>query len=438
MELLQQEVNIPNEWQQLFLVENDRFTYYYIDFVEANNTDHALLDQDRENIWHALELARRKNNVPQFVRGAVAVSNYMNARNHIQQGEHYLRQAVQAAETANDTSLLALALKELGVWKVRRGAFDVAESLLHQSLDLIDQTQPDATLQGVYQTLGLLLFYRGDYEEAESYWLKSIKIAEQLGAWWQVASINGNLGLRALNQAQYEKALVYFQEARRVAEKIDAFRLQIAAMVNIGIINKNTGDFSQAESIWLKALEMAKEADYTDIVGYTLGNLAELSYTVKNFQEAKQFAHESLEIGTEIEHATIAGAAACTLAQATFALQEFAETERYLHRSEQAISGGGDSVILLQVYNQWGELHLHNRALASAEEAFNRALAQARQIKAQESEAIALLGLSKVADARGDSVMACRLGRESLAIVTRINHHMATEIEMWVKDTLEC
>lgn len=438
MEQLQQALDTNNEWQQLFFDENNRFINYFISFAEENNTNHALLDQDRENIWYALELVRQKKDAPRFVRGAVAVSNYMNARNHIEQGERYLQQAVREAEAAGDTSLLALALKELGIWQLRRGSFDNAKLFLQRSLSLIDETKPGATLQGAYQALGLLFFYQGDYDRAENYWQKSIKIAEQLEAWWQVASINSNLGLKAINQARYEDALTYFQEARRVSEKINASRIQIAAMANIGIIYKNSGDFAEAEATWLKTLALARKANYQDIVGYTLANLADLYHTLKNYQQAKQFADESLEIGDEIEQLTIIGAAACTRAQVAFALQEFAEAEYYVRRSEEAISGGGDTAILFQVYNLWGELHLHNRALTAAEEAFNRLLAAARQVRAQESEAIALFGLSKVAHAREDRDTACRFGQKSLTIASSTSHYMTTEIENWVRVTLKC
>jgi hypothetical protein len=71
--------------------------------------------------------------------------------------------------------------------------------------------------------------------------------------------------------------------------------------------------------------------------------------------------------------------------------------------------------------------------LDEAKAAFARALAEGSQIEAADLTAMALYGLSQVAQAEGDEQIASQLGEESLAVLEPTQHYKVLALKQWVE-----
>jgi hypothetical protein len=83
------------------------------------------------------------------------------------------------------------------------------------------------------------------------------------------------------------------------------------------------------------------------------------------------------------------------------------------------------------VLSQYRELLLAERELDAASEAYLECLQIAQDVGAQEFYALGKYGLAQIAASREDLKEARRQGWQSLAILHKIKHNKAPEVEEW-------
>jgi transcriptional regulator with XRE-family HTH domain len=88
-------------------VAYERMVEYFINFVEAYETDHKTLDQDAGNVLVALQMAFERGLSRFLIRGVMHITAFLKAREMHEQAEFHLKRAEQAARALDDVTNLA-------------------------------------------------------------------------------------------------------------------------------------------------------------------------------------------------------------------------------------------------------------------------------------------------------------------------------------------
>lgn len=191
---------------------------------------------------------------------AAGIWRFWEIRGYLNEGSQWLRSMLSVSDGA-PLQTRAKALAGAGKLAWRRGAFEEAEPLFRESLELwrdIDDVDGEANAlhglaraalnlgdsesamrsgseslglqqevgnrQGVaaaINTLGEIARFQGDYEEAERRYLESLRIYEEIGDTAATISVKHNLGYTALGRADVKTAEVRFVEAMVLARDLN-------------------------------------------------------------------------------------------------------------------------------------------------------------------------------------------------------------------------
>lgn len=122
---------------------------------------------------------------------------------------------------ARDAVLRARVLHGLSGVHFRRAAYDDAERLLSEAVDLLVKGGAEGEFGNALTTLGLLRLMRGDFAGAEVLYARARRALESTGDAAGLATLDNNLGLLEALRERYAEALAHFE---RAAERGAALR----------------------------------------------------------------------------------------------------------------------------------------------------------------------------------------------------------------------
>lgn len=130
----------------------------------------------------------------------------------------YGNEGLRLSRNADDKTMEATFLRNIGVGYYMMSAYDTAATYLHEALDIILEID-DTFLEGrLYTALGNLHNQQSEYNEALEYYLKSLATFENIGN-QALESVYNNIAVLYQNLNNKEQALTYFAKAKREAEK---------------------------------------------------------------------------------------------------------------------------------------------------------------------------------------------------------------------------
>jgi CHAT domain-containing protein len=342
-----------------------------------------------------------------------------------QQAEQQYRLAGDRLNQALTLSYLSLAQQDLTQW-------DAAQDSISQSRKLLNGAQPDAFLWAqVLNAQASLLLHTGKPEPALTTWQQAQKYYDQAG------DRAGSIGSQ-INQAQALQTLGYYRRAR---QQLEALNQTLAALPNsavkvsglrtLGAALQVVGDIDNSQAVLLKSLDIARQINaQTDLhpILLSLGKIAtdsgDPNAALDYFQQAEQATTSPLEqlqarldrLHLLMDHGQTDQAAELAIALAAQIRQQFVElpasrTALYgainfvaqinqledpavilplkdlaelMSRTVQAARQLQDAPAEAHALNQWGQLYGRTRQWTEAKAVTEKALALARQLRADD------------------------------------------------------
>jgi tetratricopeptide (TPR) repeat protein len=222
---------------------------------------------------------------------------------HYSQAELLLKQALSAAQKANNRYEVALTYSELGDIYQGQLRLQEAEQMYRASISmLLRQPGWSHALAIVWRNLASSLIAQADYDEAMVALDRALRLVEknklvdpQLNA-----EILNSRGTIYFYKGRFGRAKVYLTRASQITlaptEPGDLSSEDI--LNNLGRVYQSTGEIQKAEQTYKRALELAEMglgASQPNLAA-TLTNLGTLSIDLKRYPEAEAYFQRSLRI----------------------------------------------------------------------------------------------------------------------------------------------
>jgi tetratricopeptide (TPR) repeat protein len=193
-------------------------------------------------------------------------------------------------------------LSRAGIYLIRRGRFDAAESLLERAVTVTEKCYgPDhAALIPRLLQYGEALYWQGKYETCELLWYRTLALCEHhLGSNHvkTVETIN-NLALVYYVQAKYEQSEQLFYQALSIQKQLSGSesREMASLLSNLGLLYQDQKKFEQAEKVFKQALHILEQqlgAEHMNTV-YMFHNLANAYRDQGKYEQAEPFYQQVL------------------------------------------------------------------------------------------------------------------------------------------------
>jgi tetratricopeptide (TPR) repeat protein/transcriptional regulator with XRE-family HTH domain len=372
-------------------VGEERLARFMADFVEAHAADFRALEQEYDTITAAILAAGEQGMSGALVRLVSGFTHYLEARGLSGQAESLLGQARAAALAAHDYAALAGVLLRLGRIAQRRGDYELAGAHFLEGRGYAQRAGDVGQLIPLLRNLGGLADSLGEYGQAESYFAEGLELARAAGEQGQAALMLNSLGIQTFRRGALDAAEAYWVEGlgmARAAGEIETECFILNGLANIAIGRK---DYERGNTLLLRALELARQLGHLELVSGILANLGSIAVQRGLLQQAEKYLGEALEIARRVGHHWVTAST------------------------------------LLEV----GDLRLRQQRQDEAEQAFLEVLRTLPE-GSQELHALALYGLARVAEARGDAHEGRRLAEDSLARLESIGNAAAAGVRDWL------
>ena len=263
---------------------------YYLRLVEeaepvlqgSGDSSSQARELDRLGLDHGNFRAAMKellHSEPDVVcRLAAALWRYWEVRGYLNEGSEWLKRVLEAGEDLAP-EVRAKALAGAGKLAWRRGAFEEAEPLFRESLQLWRAVHDRAGEANALHGLARAALNLGDQEEAQLWGEQSLTIQTELKSKQGIATAINTLGEVARFRGDLQQAQDRYTESLDIYEEIGDTAAFITVKHNLGYTALGQGDIEQAEARFLEALTIAR--DLQDHLGIfsMLGGLAAVAVT---------------------------------------------------------------------------------------------------------------------------------------------------------------
>ena len=374
----------------------ERMVDFYIRYAEACCGDYKALDLEWPNVRGALDTASKHGMRAHLLRGANAIFHYLEIRGLYDVAQALLSRAREAAESLDDTPGLTTVLLNEGRLAEKQGDYVRAKEALDRGLALARQSEDRKQIAGHLLASGIVEISRGELGKAREHLEEALRIhlEQNDGDPRCTGEIYSKLGLAARDQGEFEPAERYLRQGLELAQQIP--ELESELLLHLGFLEMKLQKFSEAEAHFRRGLDLARQTEDKDRIAQLLHAKGHLARTRGDYAGAEIFLQEGLALAQEIGRRWYVG------------------------------------IILVEQ----GEVYLREQKPDTATAAFLRALQIAQQ-PAKKSDilfivALALFGLGRVAEFRGNFVEAQRHGQASLAIMEAIGHVEAAGVKAWL------
>ncbi|MCA9916400.1 MAG: tetratricopeptide repeat protein [Anaerolineales bacterium] len=229
------------------------------------------------------------------------------ARNRFAEGRIFFAEALEALAHAEPTEAIRLLqarlrarLADLVLWL---GEYELAETLLQQSITVYRNQQARFELMLALEIGGRLAYARGSYKEARGYFEESAAMGRQLAANAGIAQALSNLASTICSEtADYTAARSLYDEGMALYRAVgDQFGIA-KVIINLGAIELEEANYAAAQALFEQSLQLYRELDYRYGIGAALVYLGDVAQKTADFATAKNLLEESLALNRDSGH----------------------------------------------------------------------------------------------------------------------------------------
>lgn len=236
------------------------------------------LEADHENMRQALGWLAETGQWPDALRLATALCPCWDVRGYLTEGRAWLELTLSRSRAEVDApGLRAEATANLGVFLLRQGDYEQAETLLEDARNIWIQSGDAANLAWLLMFLGGVAEYREDDERARSWYAQALAGFREQDNVAGVSDTLNNLADTAYRCADLGEAERLAQEASAIG-RTTALPVQIgAALVTIGAIACARGTWDRAVGAHREALRLSRDAAHELNLADAFAGLAEVA-----------------------------------------------------------------------------------------------------------------------------------------------------------------
>ena len=212
---------------------------------------------------------------------------------------YWYQSALLKTLNLNDSSRLATAYGELGVYYYRQSNDPLALENLIKSYSIAEATNDIHRLAGLCNNIGNVYRYLGDLDKAKDFTLKSVKYKEQLKDSVRMGSSLHNLGIAYDELGDTDSALYYFKEAEWYKRRFNNLRGLTSTFVSLSLVFKSKQNMDSAFFYMDKAIELDRELGYAYGLGYDLSSRGQMHFEAGNIDKALVDVKEALSMAED-------------------------------------------------------------------------------------------------------------------------------------------
>ncbi|MBA2395259.1 MAG: tetratricopeptide repeat protein [Ktedonobacteraceae bacterium] len=226
----------------------ERLVSFVVPFVEAHQLNYEMLEQERDNILTALDLAYTLGKQEAFVRIICSFAPFLLLRGLYEQAKIHLLRAYQMVKIVDTLPLTIACFHHLGMVAQKQGEYTQATEYYQEGLELARGANEKERICEFLSDLGWVTEKRGLYEQAHVYAQDGLSLANQIKNETYRARLLTVLGVIADNRGEYIRAEAYYQEALTIVRRINNREQECMILIDLGANASEQG--------------MSKEASY--------------------------------------------------------------------------------------------------------------------------------------------------------------------------------
>lgn len=258
------------------------------------------LDAAIEEVRNSLEFTRRTD-PSRALETSVSLLPYWYGRNHIVEGRHHIRSALEAVGDPSP-SQTADALKAEGTLAHAMSDVVDAERMLSKAADIFRDLEDLTSLAKTLNNLGVVAVDAGDLTAARERYTQGREVFESMGDNRGLAATALNLGVVDLQLGDTDSARTWFQTALEGFRQLGDRSEEGHAMERLSHLAHFEGDVDLARSWLFPARRLYEDLGMVDGVARADRLLAELSFEEGEPQAASVFLTRSLEAVNGLDH----------------------------------------------------------------------------------------------------------------------------------------
>jgi len=260
------------------------------------------------------------------------------------------------------------------------GAWNEAETLLRELLDLLRSRSNGSAQAMVIFTLSRLAGSQGRMDEAETLSREAEAIAREIGDLQSIANAVGNRGIVHSDRGEYEEALACYRQQEKIAREIGYRRGIALAAGNRGIVHSSRHEYEEALRCYREQGQIAREIGDRRDVAIAIGNRGHVHADRGEFSESMECFREQERIARELGDRRSIGSAVVNRGMQHSACGEYSEALACYQESERIANELGDPQGAAIVLGNRGSIHIALGEYSEALECYRHAEREHRAI----------------------------------------------------------
>jgi tetratricopeptide (TPR) repeat protein len=214
--------------------------------------------------------------------------------------KHYFQHALATARSAEDFSLQAQSLADLGRIATSTGAYDAAVAYHSQSLALAHEMKDTRGIASQLGNLGNAYHNLGKDREAIDHHTQSLALAREIGDMSIEAHELGNLALSYRSRGEYARGAELHREAIRVHRLTGDKLGEGRQLGNLGLCLRRMRQYEDAKTCHLRSLNILQQLGNRRGVALELGNLGVVHSAMGEHKQAIAYLRQGLPIARAV------------------------------------------------------------------------------------------------------------------------------------------
>ena len=236
-----------------------------------------------------------------YGRGVSLKSWFVVGKANYEESVRLGHQALEIQREISDSSGIAQTLLRIGIANFQLNRVEDGFHYMEQALDYFIVLKDTHRLEVVYNNLGVFSSESGNPERAISYYEKSLQIRKNLNKTYWVAYSYFNIAEAYGRMETWDMAVLYYDKA------LDTFRStksrKVPAMVydGLALLNIQMGQKEEALKHSLLSYKIAKEQKRDEIIVHSTETLSKAYLNVEDYENAYKYQQEFIDLKFRID-----------------------------------------------------------------------------------------------------------------------------------------
>ena len=323
-------------------------------------------------------------------------------RGNFELADSLLQRMLHLSNTSNYRKAISNAQMGLGYLNYNQSMFDNAIALFNQSLVIKEKISDQKGIGYCHNYLGSSYFSLGSHDQAFHHYQKSLEIRKQINDFSGISDSYHNIAMNHSALGQYRLALNNFFQSLSMDERVGNEWGIGMGHSHIGLTYRRMGEQERAIHHYEKSLKIAERLDDKFLMIRLMNYLGTMSHSLNEFDQAIQYFDQVIDMSHIMGYERELQAAYCGLGGVYY---EIGNLELALENASRGVAINRRHKRddrLTRALIRLGEIHLAKDELALARKSLDEALILAQRLKAKAAIRDAVMFLSKLEEREGN------------------------------------